>query len=270
MCSDAVHPTPSTDSTGSRGKLPAWKSVLAVVAHPDDESFGLGAILDTFVRQGAAVSVLCLTKGEASTLGAHADLSQMRAAELTNAAKRLGIGSAVLLDYRDGLLPEVEETVLVSEILHEVRERPVDGLVVFDPSGITGHPDHTAATFAALLAARRLGLPVLGWTLPTEVARRLNEEYRAGFVGHGDDEVDFVISVDRERQRSACLCHQSQATPGSVLWRRLDLLGDHEALRWLRRSPSGSGRPDSGRPGGGRSGGGRSGGGTGGGGGDPR
>ncbi|MGB8501155.1 PIG-L deacetylase family protein, partial [Mycobacterium sp.] len=47
--------------------LPAWSSVLAVVTHPDDESFGLGAILDAFNRAGTRTSVLCLTHGEAST-----------------------------------------------------------------------------------------------------------------------------------------------------------------------------------------------------------
>jgi len=214
--------------------MPAWGSVLAVVAHPDDESFGLGAILDGFARHGVTVSVLCLTRGEASTLGNHADLSQVRAEELRNAAQQLGISSAVLLDYRDGLLSDVVERILTSEVLREVRERPVDGLVVFDPSGITGHPDHTAATLAAIEAAQQLDLPVLGWTLPQEVAQTLNEEFHAGFVGHPDEEVDVVIEVDRERQRSASLCHESQATPGSVLWRRLEILGGHEYLRWLR------------------------------------
>ena len=50
------------------GLLPAWESVLAVVAHPDDESFGLGAIIDRMTSGGAAVHVLCYTRGEASTL----------------------------------------------------------------------------------------------------------------------------------------------------------------------------------------------------------
>ncbi len=190
-------------------------------------------MLDGFARQGATVSVLCLTRGEASTLGNHADLSQVRAEELRNAAHELGIASAVLLDYRDGLLSDVVEKILTSEVLREVAERPVDGFVVFDPSGVTGHPDHSAATGAALEAARQLGLPVLGWTLPSHVADTLNEEFHAGFVGHSDDEVDAVIAVDREQQRSASLCHESQATPGSVLWRRLELLGGQEHLRRL-------------------------------------
>ena len=59
--------------------LPAWRSVLVVVAHPDDESFGLGAVIDTLVSHGASVTVLCLTHGEASTLhGSTADLATLR------------------------------------------------------------------------------------------------------------------------------------------------------------------------------------------------
>jgi hypothetical protein len=57
-----------TPEIGSAGVLPVWTSVLVVVAHPDDESFGLGAILDAFTAAGATVEVLCLTHGEASTL----------------------------------------------------------------------------------------------------------------------------------------------------------------------------------------------------------
>lgn len=214
--------------------LPAWKSVLAVVAHPDDESFGLGALLDGFVAAGATASVLCLTHGEASTLGAGTALSQVRAKELRKAADHLGIESAVLLDYRDGMLADVLHDVLAGEVLRELDDRAADGIVVFDPSGITGDADHTAATQAAVDAATRMGLPVLAWTLPQSVADTLNAEFDAGFVGHEDDEVDMVVRVDRVRQRAASLCHASQALPSSVLWRRLELLSDQEHLRWLR------------------------------------
>jgi LmbE family N-acetylglucosaminyl deacetylase len=63
MSSEVMTPT-----SCRRDVLPAWTTVLAVVAHPDDESFGLGALLDGFTGAGASVEVLCLTHGEASTL----------------------------------------------------------------------------------------------------------------------------------------------------------------------------------------------------------
>jgi len=56
-------------------RLPAWRQALVVVAHPDDETFGLGAIADRFTVGGTAVHVLCFTHGEASTLNEnHAEL----------------------------------------------------------------------------------------------------------------------------------------------------------------------------------------------------
>ena len=82
------------------GLLPAWPAVLAVVAHPDDESFGLGAIIDRMTSAGAAVHVLCYTRGEASTLNqTGADLLRQRARELRQAGAALGVSTVALLDY---------------------------------------------------------------------------------------------------------------------------------------------------------------------------
>lgn len=58
--------------------LPATDTALVVIAHPDDESFGLGAVLHALVTAGTPVDVLCFTHGEASTLGAATDLGKMR------------------------------------------------------------------------------------------------------------------------------------------------------------------------------------------------
>ena len=52
--------------------------VAAIVAHPDDETFGLGALLADLARAGRAARVLCFTHGEASTIGAAAELGRTR------------------------------------------------------------------------------------------------------------------------------------------------------------------------------------------------
>ncbi len=71
--SDFVRPVaaPSGQNSRSRsaGHLPQVSRVLAVCAHPDDESFGLGAVLGALSDRGATTRVLCFTHGEASTLG---------------------------------------------------------------------------------------------------------------------------------------------------------------------------------------------------------
>ena len=49
---------------------------------------------------------------------------------------------------------------------------------------------------------------------------------------------DGILVVDRRCQFTAVHCHVSQAVPGSVLWQRLELLGDVEYVRVL--APAGS------------------------------
>lgn len=214
--------------------LPDWREVLVVVAHPDDESFGLGAVIDALVSRGAQVAVLCFTHGEASTLhGSPGDLATLRESELVAAAAALGCSATILRDHPDGALGEVPAAVLVDDVVAVARDRRSEALLVFDPSGVTGHPDHAAAGRAAVAAAQVVGVPVLAWTLPVEVAARLNSDYSAAFSGHRPEEVDVVLEVDRTRQLVAVRAHASQAVPSSVLWRRLELLGRFEHLRWV-------------------------------------
>ncbi|MBB1511424.1 PIG-L family deacetylase [Tessaracoccus sp. MC1627] len=212
-------------------QLPPWKRVLVVVAHPDDESFGLGGVISRLVDDGAEVSVLCLTAGEASTLGAAPHLARTRALELEAAAEMLGCRSTALLDHPDGGLAG-REAELIADIDLALGTTNPDGLLVFGvEGGVTGHPDHEAASRAALAVAAGRGLPVLEWGLPASVASTLRDEFGGGFTGHDDAALPIVVTVDRSRQVAAAHLHVTQAVPGSVLWRRLELLGDREHLR---------------------------------------
>lgn len=223
--------------------LPAVGELLAVVAHPDDESFGLGGVLAAFVDQATRVGVLCFTHGEASTLGAGAGpLGERRAAELEAAAAVLGVDGVECHAYPDGQLGRVPVEELVGRISDRAGGAGV--LLTFDDGGITAHPDHVAATDAALAYAAGHHLPVLGWALPETVAAQLNTELETSFVGRAPGELDFSIRVDRARQRDAIACHASQSTDNPVLWRRLDLLGDAEHLRWLVAPPPGPATSD--------------------------
>jgi LmbE family N-acetylglucosaminyl deacetylase len=212
-------------------------NLLAVCAHPDDESFGLGGILATLTKAGLSCAVICFTHGEASVLSAGlVDLAAVRAQELAAAAGVLGLTDADLLDYPDGHLAEVPVGVLAEEIRRLVRVTQAGTLLVFDEGGITGHPDHRQATAAALLAAERDDLTVLAWAVPIDVAVALNAEFGAAFLGRAAVDIDLSIEVDRHTQRAAISCHASQSTDNPVLWRRLELLGNVEQLRYLREA----------------------------------
>jgi LmbE family N-acetylglucosaminyl deacetylase len=204
------------------------RSALVVVAHPDDESFGLGGVVAGLTASGVDVRVLCLTHGEASTLGAGDDLRDLRAVELTCAAAQLGVRDVTLLDHPDGGLAGVGDDVLDAVIDACVDDAEL--VVVFEPGGVTGHPDHRVATAAAERVAAGRELPVLEWGVAPEVAGALNAELGTGFVGIAGHD----LVVDRAAQRRAIECHASQARDNPVLTRRLALQGDVDRVR-LRR-----------------------------------
>jgi LmbE family N-acetylglucosaminyl deacetylase len=216
-----------------QGAFPAFRSVLAVCAHPDDESFGLGAALSQLTARDAKVSVLCFTRGEASTLyRSPEELGAVRAAELEAAAAELGVAEVVLLGRPDGSLADVPLGELAAEVSAISARVAPDVVLVFDEGGVTGHPDHRRATEAALAGAPHL--PTLAWVVRRSVADALNAEFGTHFVGRDDGEIDLVLEVDRRAQRRAIAAHASQCTDNPVLWRRLELHADHEAFRWLR------------------------------------
>lgn len=212
---------------------PALQRVLAVVAHPDDESFGLGGVLAAIVGEDIEVHLTCLTAGEASTIGASDDLGTRRAGELRAAAEDLGLASVELADFADGSLSDVpmEIQAVVERAVETVRP---DALLVFEPGGVTGHPDHRAATAAAEIVADRHGLPCLEWGVPKEVTTALLEHLGVALNPLDEDGETLVLAVDRARQWEAINRHLSQNPNNPLLRERLSLEGAVEHLR-IRR-----------------------------------
>ena len=202
--------------------------VLAVVAHPDDESFGLGAVIAALTTAGADVRVLSFTHGEASTLGATTDLGAVRGRELVAAAEQLGASDALLYAFPDGGLEDVAAQVLDGVV--ERNRGNAATVVVFEGGGVTAHRDHQAATASALRVAERHGLAVLQWGVAAQVAASLNAEFGTTFVPFDADGTLDVV-VDRTAQLAAIACHHSQANDNPVLRRRLDLQGPVERVR---------------------------------------
>ncbi len=86
--------------------MTSQKRILAVFAHPDDETFGAGSTLARYVSEGVDITVVCATRGEAGEIAPGSDatsenLGDIREAELRSALKILGVPSLILLGYRD-------------------------------------------------------------------------------------------------------------------------------------------------------------------------
>lgn len=215
------------------GQLTGVSEVLAVVAHPDDESFGLGGVLAALASAGRRVRVLCLTHGEASTLGDAGDLAGVRASELACAARQLGVVDASLEEWPDGKLADADRAAVTGRIAAQAAS--ADAIVVLEPSGVTGHPDHQAASRLALAVAAELGLATIEWGVPEAVAVSLREEFGVNVGGLPDGDGVVTVPVDRARQWKAIGCHVSQQPDNPLLARRLQLTGPHE---WIRLRPA--------------------------------
>ncbi|MCK6585631.1 MAG: PIG-L family deacetylase [Candidatus Omnitrophica bacterium] len=145
------------------------KKVLAVLAHPDDESFGLGGTLALYARQGYETYYVCATRGEAGTvdeehLKGFKDTAEMRTDELMRAARELGLKEVHFLGYRDSGMPGMEANqhpdAQINHPIEEVAGRVVkhiraikpDVVITFDPIGGYKHPDHIHIHKATVLA----------------------------------------------------------------------------------------------------------------------
>jgi N-acetyl-1-D-myo-inositol-2-amino-2-deoxy-alpha-D-glucopyranoside deacetylase len=140
--------------------------LMVVLAHPDDESFGMGGTLAKYASEGVKVRLVCATRGEVGEvepdlLKGYKSIAELRVHELTCAAQKLGLASVDYLGYRDsGMQGSIENGNLKSLYLaplEKVAEKIVvlmkkyqpQVLVTFDPAGGYLHPDHVAVNRAA-------------------------------------------------------------------------------------------------------------------------
>lgn len=145
------------------------RTLIFVGAHPDDESFNIGATLAQYAITGVKVYYLCATRGEEGQtnpdkIKGYSSISELRCAELNNAAEALGLTGVIHLNYRDsGILGWKDNThpkALISAPIEQVsgrivsifRELKPDVVITFDPVGDYGHPDHIAIHKATVKA----------------------------------------------------------------------------------------------------------------------
>jgi len=151
-------------------------SLLAVFAHPDDESFGIGGTLAKYAAEGVTVSLICATGGEEGeindpSLGTQEQIAEIRERELRCACDVLGITDLHLLGYRDSgmagtpanenprSLVQAEPYEAVGKIVRLMRQIRPQVVVTFEEGGGYGHPDHKAAHRHAKAAFYAAGDP---------------------------------------------------------------------------------------------------------------
>src|SRR5437867_5470062 len=104
--------------------------LMAVLAHPDDESLGAGGTLARYAAEGVETTVVTATRGERGRYKEHRggdqhpgpeELGRIREAELRAAAQVLGVREVSLLGYMDGDLDRADPREAVARIAGQVR-----------------------------------------------------------------------------------------------------------------------------------------------------
>lgn len=160
--------------TGRAENTPQKRTLLAVLAHPDDETFGTGGTLALYAQRGVDVFLVCATRGEVGNVDARLmdgfeSVAARREHELRCAAETLGLKEVYFLDYRDSgmlgapdnshpraLAAQPQEQVAL-EIAYYIRRLRPQVVITFDPMGGYGHPDHIAVHKAATQAFEMAG-----------------------------------------------------------------------------------------------------------------
>lgn len=135
--------------------------LLAIFAHPDDETLLIGGTLAACAAAGVQTMIVCATRGEqgpiaAPGLATRKTLGAVREAELRKAARVLGGAVVECLGYPDGELGSINTRGLQRELGDHMRNWQPHAVITFGPEGLYWHPDHVAIHRCTLGAWRSL------------------------------------------------------------------------------------------------------------------
>ena len=143
----------------------AGRRLALVFAHPDDETFAVGATVARYAHEGVHIALFCATDGNAGSsssvpVSSPEELATIRRNELLSAARHLGIRDVVTAGHPDKGLAALDPEALTGDIVAFLRHAQPDVVITFGPEGApTGHPDHRALSRAATAAFFLAALP---------------------------------------------------------------------------------------------------------------
>lgn len=190
--------------------------LMCVLAHPDDESLGMGGTLAKYAAEGVGTYLVTATRGERGWFGDEQDypglemLGRMREGELLAAASELGLREVRFLDYVDGDLDQADPAEAVARIAGHLRRVRPHVVLTFAPDGAYGHPDHIAIsqlTTAAVVAAADSSLALPNGAAPLAPHRVSKLYYLAWpkdkWAAYQSVFGDLVMNVEGVQRRAA-------------------------------------------------------------------
>ncbi len=134
------------------------RRIMVVAPHPDDEVLGCGGSLAWHSHQGAEISVIYMTSGEAgvSNISDRALVMQIREQEASAGASILGINDLHYLRFKDGSLEY--NSASIRQLTSLIRQLQPE--IIYAPHATDTHPDHRcchALTVSAISRASGRG-----------------------------------------------------------------------------------------------------------------
>ena len=218
------------------------RRLLAVFAHPDDEAYGAaGALARAGFDEDAAVVLVTLTDGEASTVLAarglaRPEIAALRRGRMAQVAERLALDALLLPGFPDGglsRLPLATTGGYVAEVLRAFRPQV---LVTQDARGVNGHLDHVAAHWACRHATVSQGVSRFAQiAYPPEVAELARPRLIFPTPEAEIDAVLHLTDAERDAKEDCLRIHEAvvtlhEAADDERLYRppveRFDFLGE--------------------------------------------
>lgn len=175
------------------------RSLMIILAHPDDESLPVGGTIAKYAASGASVTLIAATAGQPGAAGrAFWEGAALREGELRAAAGVLGAVEVRVLGYADGTLDQACQDEVRRRLRALILTHRPDAVITFGPEGLSGHPDHLAIHRLATEAFDAAALP----------GARLY--YIASAAAQGGAVAAIDVGAFREAKARASACH-----PGS-------------------------------------------------------
>ncbi len=190
-------------------------NIVAVFAHPDDESFIAGGTL-ALLAQDHNVQLICATDGNHQ----EKNLKQVREKELQSAAKILGIQKVHQLNYSDGGLCNANYHALAADVRNILDNVRPERIYTFHPNGLSGHLDHIAVTSVVNYLFHRLDYIHQVYYFSAAKQQNRSQHY---FVYQPDGldltQIDQVVNVESvwDKKISAISAHVSQSADGQKI-----------------------------------------------------
>jgi len=204
------------------------KNIVAVFAHPDDESFGPGGALAKLAKDNN-LFLIVVTDGSRGIGRDHLKekLSLIRKKEVEEAATILGIKKVFFLDFKDGSLCNNLYHQVAEKIYQIIKTINAGIILTYENLGVSGHLDHIAVSLICSYLYEKHPKQIkkiFYYCLLHSEKKSMKDYFIFWPQGYYKKEINYYLKIDQtllEKKIAAIKCHQSQKKDMEAVLKKL-------------------------------------------------